>query len=107
MGVWLIYRDTEQPPEKKFHRTNQGSNFLGSSFSKKERHFKLEKIAKTGISKDDFSSTTDPSIFTSIVPVLLGKSNETSTVFPAVKSTSHFLPQSSFSNIKFELRRQF
>ena len=33
MAVWQIYRDTEQPQEKELHRTNQGSNFLGGSFS--------------------------------------------------------------------------
>ena len=40
-----------------------------------------------------FFSKTDPSIFTSIAPVLLDRSNETSYVFTALKSTSYFLPQ--------------
>ena len=40
---------------------------------------------------------TDPSIFTSIEPVLLDKSNETSWVFPVLQSTSHFLSQSTVS----------
>ena len=44
------------------------------------------------IFKDEFSSGTDTSIFTSIAPQLLDWSNETSWVFPALKSTSHFLP---------------
>ena len=41
---------------------------------------------------------TDPSIFTSIAPVLLDWSNETSWVFPVLKSTSHLLPQSRVSS---------
>ena len=47
--------------------------------------------------KNDFSSRTEPSIFTSIAPVLLGRSDETSQVFPVLKSTSPFLPQSTVS----------
>ena len=41
-----------------------------------------------------FSSRTDPYIFTSIESLSMNWSNETSRVFPAMKSTSHFLPQS-------------
>ena len=40
----------------------------------------------------NFSSRADPSIFLSITPVLLDRSNETRQVFPALKSASHFLP---------------
>ena len=60
-----------------------------------ESHSNLEEKVKTSILKYDFSSTGDPSIFRSIAPALLEQSNETSCVFPAVKSTSHFLPQST------------
>ena len=45
-----------------------------------------------------FSSRTDSSIFASIAPALLDWSNETSWVFPALKSTSHFLRQSTVSH---------
>ena len=45
--------------------------------------------------KDYFSSRTVPSIFTSIEPVSLDQSNKTSWVFLALKSTRHFLPQST------------
>ena len=38
----------------------------------------LEEKVNHSILKDDFSSGTDPSIFTSIAPVLLDQSNETS-----------------------------
>ena len=47
--------------------------------------------------KNDFFSRTDPSIFTSIAPVLVDRSNETSWVFPAFISTSYFLSQSTVS----------
>ena len=49
------------------------------------------------ILKDDFSSRTDPYIFTLIEPVLLNRSNKTSWVSPALKPRSHFLPQSTVS----------
>ena len=45
-----------------------------------------------------FCSRTNSFIFTSIAPVLLDWSNETSWVFPALKSTSHVLPQSTVSH---------
>ena len=57
----------------------------------------LEEKVKPSILKDDFSSRAGSSIFTSIAPVLLEQSNETTWVFPAVKSISHFLPQSALS----------
>ena len=53
----------------------------------------LEKKVNPSILKDDFSSRTDLSIFTSIAPVLLGRSNETSRVFQVLKSTTYFLLQ--------------
>ena len=53
---------------------------------------------KRGILKNDFSSRTYPFIFAPITPVLLNQSNETSWVFPAFKSTRHFLAQSTVSD---------
>ena len=50
----------------------------------------LEEKVNPSILKDDFSSRTDPFIFTSIEPLLLDWSNKTSQVLPALKSTSHF-----------------
>ena len=38
----------------------------------------LDEKDNPSILKDDFYSRTDPSIFTSIIPVLLDRSNETS-----------------------------
>ena len=57
----------------------------------------LEERVNPSILKDNFSSRTDLSIFTAIAPVLLDQSNETSCIFPALKSTSHFQPQSTVS----------
>ena len=54
----------------------------------------LEEKVNPSILKYYFSSRRDLSIFTSIEPVLLDCWNKTSWVFPALKSTSHFLPQS-------------
>ena len=50
----------------------------------------FEEKVNPGILKDDFSSKTKPFTSTSIAPVLLDQSNETSWVF-------HFLPQSTVS----------
>ena len=66
---------------KKLHRTNQSSNFLGDTFGNRDNvraplQFRTE--VNPSILKDDFSSKTDPSIFTSIAPVLFDQSNETS-----------------------------
>ena len=47
---------------------------------------------------NDFFSLTGPSIFTLIIPMLLHKSNKTSWFFPVLKSTNHFLPQSTASH---------
>ena len=85
---------------KKLHRTNQSSNFLGGSLSNRDNvrvPIQFRRESQPYILKDDFSSRTNPSIFTSIEPLLLDQSNETSWVFPALKSTSHFLPQSTVS----------
>ena len=62
----------------------------------------LEEKVNLSILTDKFSSRTDPSISTSIEPVLLDWSNETSWVFPALKSTSHFLPQCLLDQIQVQ-----
>ena len=85
--------------KKKLHRTNQSSNFLGGSLSNRDNvrpQSNLEEKVNLSI-LNDFSSRTGRSIFTSIVPVFLDRSNETSWVFLALKSTSHFLLQSTVS----------
>ena len=51
-----------------------------------------EETDNPSILKNYFSSRTNPSIFISIAPVLLDQSNETSWVFPKLKSASLFLP---------------
>ena len=60
---------------------NQGSKFSGGSCSNRDNvkvpiQFRRENQPQPSILKDDFSSRTDPSIFTSIGPVSLGWSNE-------------------------------
>ena len=57
----------------------------------------LAEKVNPSILKDDFSSRTDPSFFTSIASAFLDRSNETNLVFPALKSTYHPLPQSPVS----------
>ena len=59
---------------KKLHTRNQGSNFLGGSYINRDNvrapiQYGRERV-NPSILKDDFSSRTDPSIFTSIAPVL-------------------------------------
>ena len=45
----------------------------------------LEKIDNPDILKDNFSSRTDPSIFTLIAPVLLDGWNETGWLFSSIE----------------------
>ena len=73
-------RFTEKQSKLKLHRANQGSQFLGSSFSNRDNiraQSSLEEKVKPSILKDEFSSRTEPSIFTSIALVFLDRSNET------------------------------
>ena len=61
---------------KELHRTNQNSNFLEGSFRNRynvRAQSNLEETVNPSISKDDFSSKTDPSIFRLIAPVLLNE----------------------------------
>ena len=65
----------------KLHRRNQDSNFLWGSFSNKDNvwaSIQFRRESQPQHLKRWISSRTDPSIFTSIAPVLLGQSNETS-----------------------------
>ena len=65
---------------KKLHWTNQGTNFLGCSFSNRDnvrapiQFSNLEDKVNPSILKDGFSSWTDPSILSSIEQVLPGLS---------------------------------
>ena len=85
----------------KLHTTNQVSNFPGSSFSNRgnvKTPIQLRRETQPQDIKRWFSSRTGLSIFPSIVPVLLDRSNETNWDFQALKSTSHFLPCRSDSS---------
>ena len=71
---------------KKFLRTNQGSNFSQGSFSNRDNATALIKFRRESQPQHlkrwyFISSRTDPSIFTSIAPVFLDRSNETSWEF--------------------------
>ena len=62
---------------------NQGSNFLGGTISNRDNvsapiQFRREIQVEHFKLKDDFFSRTDPSIFTSIAPLLLDQSNRNS-----------------------------
>ena len=83
---------------KKLRRTDQGSNFLGSSFSNRINARAPIQFRRESQHQHDFSSRTDPSISTSIASVILNQSNETIWGLPVLKSTSHFLPQSTVSS---------
>ena len=60
----------------------------------------LEAVLATEIIQEPQSNLEQKinSIFTLIAPVLLDRSNETSWIFPALKSTSHFLLHSTVSH---------
>ena len=83
---------------KKLHITNQGSDFLGGSFSNimQQPQSNLEEKVNPGILKDYFFSRTNTFIFTLIKPELIDRSNKTSWLFPALKSKIHFQVQSTF-----------
>ena len=70
---------------------NQGSNFLGGTFSNRDSvtaPIQFRREINPSILKEDFSSRTNSSVFTLIAPVLLDQSDKTSQVFPALKSDS-------------------
>ena len=61
----------------KLDKVNQSSNFLRGSFSIRNNlraPIQVRREVNCNIFNDDFSSRTDPSIFTSIAPVLLDQS---------------------------------
>ena len=85
---------------KKIHRTNERSNFLVGTFSSQDNvraQIQFRNESQPQHLKRWFFLRNRPSIFTSIAPAFLDKLNETSSVFPALKSTCHFLPQSTVS----------
>ena len=66
---------------KKLHRLNQGFKFPGARFSRRDNLRALIQFRRESQPqhlKEDFSSRTDPFIFTAIVPVSLDWSNKTS-----------------------------
>ena len=70
----------EQPQEKETPENELKLQFF-SNFSSRNNvrtQIQFRRERQPNILKDDFSSRTDPSIFTSIEPLLLDWSNETS-----------------------------
>ena len=64
------------------HKRNQGSNFLGGSISKRDNkrapiQFRRERQPQHDFSRIDPSIFTSIAIFTSVGPVLLDRSSET------------------------------
>ena len=65
-----IFKDTEQPQEKEKSRFQ----FLGGSFSNKDNvraPIQSRRESQPQHLKNDFSSLTNPFIFTSVAPMLL------------------------------------
>ena len=86
--------------ERKFKELIKVSIFLEAVLVMeimKENQSTLEEKGSLSILKDYFSSRINPYIFTSIAPEVLDWSDKTSGVFPELKSTSYFLPQSTVS----------
>ena len=83
------------------YRTNEGSDIFGASFSNRDTVRPTVQLSPNQINprilKHDFFPRIDSSIFTSITPVLLVRSKETSWVSPTLKSTSRVLSQSTLS----------
>ena len=97
IAVCQIYRDTLQ----EVHRTSQGSNFLGRNFSDKDNvtvpiQFTIEN-EQTPLKRLSFFKSR-PIHFHINSTCVIRLSNETSFVFPALNSTSHFLLQSTVSH---------
>ena len=85
---------------KKHHRTNQGSNFFGGSFSNRYNvtaPIQFGSKSQLQHAKRWIFLKNRPIGFPIIAPVLSHWSNETSWLFPALKPTYHFLPQSRVS----------
>ena len=64
----------------KLHRTNQSYIFLEAALAIQvieEHQSNLDEKDHLSILKDDFSATTDPTIFLLIAPVLLDQLNKT------------------------------
>ena len=102
--TWLYGRFIEIQSNlrrKKVYRMNHGSNFLWGSFSNRDNvraPIKFRRKSQPQHLKRWFLLKNRPIHFTSLIPpVLLDQSNKTSWVFPALKSTSYFLPQSTVS----------
>ena len=112
--AWLygIFIDVQSNlRRKKLYRTNQGCNFLGSSFRNRDNvrgPIQFRREIQPQHLKRCFFLKNRPIHFLTNNTSVVDWSNETSGVFPALKSTSHFLSQSTEScQIRFRFRSQF
>ena len=85
---------------KKLHRTNQGSNFLGGSFSNRNNvrtSIQFRKERQPQHLKRRFFVRNRPIHFHMKGISVLRLVKQSKMSFPAFKLTSHFLPQSTVS----------
>ena len=86
---------------KKLHRTNQGSNFIAGSFSNRDNKrapIQFRRKSQPQHLKRWFFLKNRPLHFHINSTSVTGDwSNKNSWVFPALKSTSHFLPHYTVS----------
>ena len=83
---------------KKLQRTNQGSNFLGGTFSNRDNvraPIQLRRESQPQHLKRWLFLKYRPIHFHNSTTSVISRSNETSWVFLALKPTSHFQPQST------------
>ena len=82
--VFIIFEIKSNIRRNKFHKTNKAPIFLQVVLATeimKETQSNLEEKNNLSILKDGFFPKTDPSIFTLTAPVLLDRSNKTSSIF--------------------------
>ena len=72
METWKIWKETSKNESRLQFSWTDLAEIM------QEPQFNLKGKVNPSILKDDFSSRTDPSILTSIAPVSLHRSNETS-----------------------------
>ena len=85
---------------KKLHIKNQYFNSLGGFFSNRDNvraPIQFRRESQPSMLKDNFSSWTNPSIFTSIVLLVITPVKRYQLSFSELKSTTHILHQSTVS----------
>ena len=111
--AWLYGRFIEIQSNfrrKKLHRTNQGSNFLGGSFSNRDNvraPIRFKRKSQPHHLKRLFFLKNRPVHFHINSTSVIRPVKQSQQVFPASKSTSHFLPPVHIVlQIRFKFRSQ-